>query len=331
MPHLDRSLVALRIYGDHLVPDEISTLLGAQPTKARTKSEKIIGAKGNPVRVAKTGSWHLDAEARIPEDMDGQIQEILAKLPSDLSVWQGLTRRFAVDLFCGVFMATGGDGLTLSAASLAALGSRGIEMGVCIYERSDEERAKCCCGTLEGTRGNPDNPVGWDMNTNRYYILGPTGQRTNISYCPICGGTDPFPPSPKLKEPASRHAFSATLRIWGDIPDPQTITERLDLQPTHCHREGERRSELADPWEHDHWSYTAPLPKSEPLGDHITSLWTAVKPHKDYLLELKKTLKVDVFLGYRSNSDNGGVVVPHTCLEMYRELEIPLGLSIIIS
>jgi len=49
------------------------------------------------------------------------------------------------------------------------------------------------------------------------------------------------------------------------------------------------------------------------------------------LLELKKSLTVDVFLGYRSSCDHAGIEVPHTSLEMFTELEIPFGVSIIIT
>jgi hypothetical protein len=40
---------------------------------------------------------------------------------------------------------------------------------------------------------------------------------------------------------------------------------------------------------------------------------------------------VDVFLGYRSNCDHAGVEVPHESLEMFIELRIPFGVSIIIA
>jgi hypothetical protein len=79
------------------------------------------------------------------------------------------------------------------------------------------------------------------------------------------------------------------------------------------------------------WYYTPDLPESEPLERHIESLWSRLKPHKQYLLGLKKRATVDVFLGYRSNCDHAGIEVPHTALVMFAELEIPFGLSIIIA
>ena len=79
------------------------------------------------------------------------------------------------------------------------------------------------------------------------------------------------------------------------------------------------------------WSYTPPISKNEPLQIHIDTLWNTFRQHKDYLLELKQNLRVDVFLGYRSNCDNAGVEIPHTSLDIFRELQVPFGLSIIVA
>ena len=79
------------------------------------------------------------------------------------------------------------------------------------------------------------------------------------------------------------------------------------------------------------WSYTSLVKESEPLHVHIDSLWNTFREHKEYLLELKKDLTVDVFLGYRSNCDHAGVEVPHQSLQMFMELQIPFGLSIIVA
>ncbi len=52
---------------------------------------------------------------------------------------------------------------------------------------------------------------------------------------------------------------------------------------------------------------------------------------KEYLRSLKNVASVDVFLGYGSNVDTAGVEIPYTSLEMFIELEIPFGLSIVIT
>ena len=126
-------------------------------------------------------------------------------------------------------------------------------------------------------------------------------------------------------------AYRASLRIFGNIPDLDEITRRLGVVPTVSHRRGARKGPKSSPYRQDMWSYTAPVTESEPLHVHIDTLWNTFRKHKEYLLQLKRNLTVDVFLGYRSNCDHAGVEVPHQSLEMYRELEIPFGLSIIVT
>jgi hypothetical protein len=59
----------------------------------------------------------------------------------DIGVWQGIAKRYHIDLFCGLFMADTNEGLTISSQSLAALGARGIEMGLDIYAGDDEQKS----------------------------------------------------------------------------------------------------------------------------------------------------------------------------------------------
>ena len=125
-------------------------------------------------------------------------------------------------------------------------------------------------------------------------------------------------------------AYSASLRIFGEISDMEEISRRLGLQPTHTHRRGDKNGTPSG-YLQDHWGYSPSLDEHEPLEGHIDALWKKLKPHKAYLLELKKSLTVDVFLGYRSNCDHARLEVPHTSLEMFSELEIPFGVSIIIT
>lgn len=125
-------------------------------------------------------------------------------------------------------------------------------------------------------------------------------------------------------------AYDACLRIFGERLNMEEISAALRLQPTKSHRKGDRQGKMR-PYEQDMWLFQPAMEESEPLHRHIDALWLALKPHKQYLLELKKSFAIDVFLGYRSNCDHAGVEVPHGSLEMFLELEIPFGLSIIVA
>lgn len=126
-------------------------------------------------------------------------------------------------------------------------------------------------------------------------------------------------------------AHSASLRIFGNIPDLDQITVELGIVPTSSHRAGDRRGPNSPPYKEDMWRFSPDVPEEEPLEHHVDALWKAIQHKRDDIRALKRTLTVDVFLGYRSNSDTAGVEVPHTCLKMFTELEVPFGLSIIVT
>lgn len=67
-----------------------------------------------------------------------RFKRFFSQATGDLAVWQSVAKYHA-DLFCGLFMRVGNEGLTISSQSLAALGARGIEMGLDIYGGDDDE------------------------------------------------------------------------------------------------------------------------------------------------------------------------------------------------
>ena len=135
---LNHSLATLRFFGDDLIPENITMALGSTPTKACFKGEELVGQSTGKVRIAKTGSWRLNADRREPEDLESQIFELLDKLSDDLAVWASLSR-FTPNLFCGIFMGSSNDDLPLSAKALLALGERGIALNLDIYDFDDED------------------------------------------------------------------------------------------------------------------------------------------------------------------------------------------------
>jgi hypothetical protein len=137
-----RSAATLRIIGDDLVPDEITRALGASPTQAQTKGDKIVRKKTGTVRISRSGMWRLQAADSKPEDLNRQIRFIFDQLTDDLALWNSLGGRFKMDLFCGLFMECSNEGITLSPESLLILGSRGIKIDLDVYGPLDnyEER-----------------------------------------------------------------------------------------------------------------------------------------------------------------------------------------------
>lgn len=134
MTIFDHSQATLRLIGDTLDPVEISRLLGCQPDCSYQKGDELIGKVSGHKRLAPTGHWSIKAAIRKPENLESQIIELLAKLTDDLAIWSQLGARYRLELFCGLFMATGNDGIELSAALMLALGQRGIALGMDVYD-----------------------------------------------------------------------------------------------------------------------------------------------------------------------------------------------------
>ena len=131
MAALAHSRATLRVSGDDLQPEEVTALLGAQPTMATTRGQANALDRGP--RVWRTGSWRLEAPDAAPANPDGQIAEILDELTPDLDVWRSLAARFRVDIFCGWFMGEDNEGVSLAPDTLRALGERGIRLDIDLY------------------------------------------------------------------------------------------------------------------------------------------------------------------------------------------------------
>ena len=138
MGQIHHSVATLRFFSDDLVPEEISELLGSQPTESWKKGDERIGKSTGAIRLAKTGMWRFSATRREPEDLEAQIFEILEQLNQDLDVWNKLSARYKPDLYCGIFMGNSNDGLPLSSKALFWLGIRGIDLNLDIYDASDD-------------------------------------------------------------------------------------------------------------------------------------------------------------------------------------------------
>jgi len=72
-------------------------------------------------------------------DLDAQIGILLSKMNDDLEAWQTLAGRFRGRVFCGVFLASGNDGLTLRPETQLMIGQRGLMLDLDIYEQTDPD------------------------------------------------------------------------------------------------------------------------------------------------------------------------------------------------
>jgi hypothetical protein len=137
MAKIHETTMTLRFFGDDLDPNEITSRLGCQPTVGAKIGEVWTTVRGTE-KIARTGTWRLNANKRQPGDLNAHVAELLAPLNDDLSVWRDLTARFKADVFCGIWMTQSNEGTSLSAESMMNLGARGLPLEFDIYDPSPE-------------------------------------------------------------------------------------------------------------------------------------------------------------------------------------------------
>lgn len=133
-PNCAETFASLRLYGDNLLPEEISRWLGVAPSEAAAKGDKKAGPNGM-VRSAPTGRWILRSNPEVSStDLEEHLWWLMDKIercslrPGELP---GVTR---ADISCYWLGATGHGGPEFSPETLRRLAERRLFLGLDIYQ-----------------------------------------------------------------------------------------------------------------------------------------------------------------------------------------------------
>jgi hypothetical protein len=127
---IDRFKVTLRVYDEELDPDQISKVLGCEPTNAARR-----GSSKDP-RYPLKGRWLLEIDSRDldeSDDVEDGVRMLLERLPSDLALWASLTSTYSVSIFCSLILVSQNRGFGISAEVSKLLSDRNLESGFDIY------------------------------------------------------------------------------------------------------------------------------------------------------------------------------------------------------
>jgi hypothetical protein len=138
MAEVSRSEASLRFLGDDLDPHEITTRLGVTPTRGSRKGELFATPLGRKIP-SSTGYWSIVAPTSKPAAIDEQVMYLLNGTTDDLDTWRDLARRHNAELFVGLFLERGNEGMGIRPETLAAIGARELELSLDIYSGYDNE------------------------------------------------------------------------------------------------------------------------------------------------------------------------------------------------
>ena len=86
--------VSICLYGDALIPEEVSASLSVLPSRSFRKGERVVSATSGKERVQKTGVWIVDATSKSPELTD-HLSELASLFPKP---WKRVTDIPGVDI-----------------------------------------------------------------------------------------------------------------------------------------------------------------------------------------------------------------------------------------
>ena len=132
---VDDYRISLDVIGDDVDPDEISAMLGAEPTTSHRKGDAIHGGDGTFRRYAKSGRWSIETSSRDVDepDIDTSLRDLLDSMTENIDIWNRLSNQFDTGLFCGIFLTDSNRGFTISPELMSALGDRDLYIGLDLY------------------------------------------------------------------------------------------------------------------------------------------------------------------------------------------------------
>jgi hypothetical protein len=136
-PNCADTFASLRLFGDELQPDQVTSLLGVGPTDSAPKGLVVVSSTGKERR-APTGRWVLSSEGQVASrDLQQHIEWLLKHLNGYHGSLLELPGVRSADVFCYWLSATGNGGPELSPEVLRWLAARGLTLGFDLYFQSD--------------------------------------------------------------------------------------------------------------------------------------------------------------------------------------------------
>jgi len=133
----DKCKLTLRIYGEDMVPAEVSKALGRRPTESWQKGDTLPSGHVRP----KSG-WLLTTPESKKGDLDVHVAWMFSRLTTDVRVWKKLGAKYEMYLSSYVEMERWNGGLVVSAASLTEIGRRGLSLQFDIYSNMKGKSAR---------------------------------------------------------------------------------------------------------------------------------------------------------------------------------------------
>lgn len=132
---VDQTYVSLNIYGEDLIPEAISQLLGCQATHMIYQGDRRTPNSAPYQRSA----WLLSQKEKAPITAEPIIQGLLSRVSNDLDLWQELASKYEIQLRISIHMEGWNQGFDLSSEMIQQIAAVGAKIVFDIYAYADDD------------------------------------------------------------------------------------------------------------------------------------------------------------------------------------------------
>lgn len=133
----DECSVSLQFWSEDLIPDEVTYLLGINPTRSSKKGDVVRSPTCEQIR--KFGLWLYSVNKFPVGSLEAQINILFDKLTANIDVWRELSTRFEADLLFGLNLEQSSSVLNFSQQTLQRIRERSLSISLDLYFDNHEQ------------------------------------------------------------------------------------------------------------------------------------------------------------------------------------------------
>lgn len=132
---------SLSVTDEELVPEQITNLLGVQPTESQTKNIPLLRADGSVRRIPRFGRWSriLKAEQTDEWDVAEVVRMLFSGLPDSQDTWHQIAKKGKVCISLGLSVSTGSQDFAFDSDLIKMLADRSAAVWFDVYRETEDE------------------------------------------------------------------------------------------------------------------------------------------------------------------------------------------------
>lgn len=133
MAEMTDLLVSFGVYGDAPGPDEITQMLGLEPSRSAAKGHTQQTRTGTIITTKKS-VWLLDSRLAASARLEDHLRDLLGRLLPHAAEIRDLRRQgLEVEFRCAVFTVAPEEGTTVNAETVRGLGELEAALSIVVY------------------------------------------------------------------------------------------------------------------------------------------------------------------------------------------------------